>query len=155
LAKESPREYVKLLESRHHGRIRLSSSENKFFGWNHAQVAGMIVRHWKLPEILIKLIENHTEIEKIADKPEESREAFIVALSALLPAAADPEWIECRQFEMYYQKLLPENNYKVIELLEHTDREFNLFAPIMKLPAPAKSLVDQYNEATASTMLTI
>jgi HD-like signal output (HDOD) protein len=154
LAKESPRSYEKLLDSRKQGQIRLSSLENAAFGWTHGQVAGMIAHHWKLPGVLINLIGNHYEIEKFAGKPGVASDKVTVAISALLPTVADPVWFECRQFELYYNKLFPDNNHTIVELLEHTDKEFALFAPIMKLPTPAKSLVDQYNEVTASTMST-
>lgn len=73
-----------------------------------------------------------------------------VALSALLPTIADPIWIECRQFESYYDKLLPSNAPKIDELLALTDAEFEEFAPVMKLSTPSKSLVNCYNEAVAS-----
>jgi len=67
LAKESPQLYVKLLESRKQGQIRLSSLENQIFGWNHAQAGGMMARHWNLPDDFANLIENHTAIEKNID----------------------------------------------------------------------------------------
>ena len=148
LAKESPPSYVKLLESRRGGKIRLSSLERQAFGWTHAQAAGMIARHWKLPNDLVCLIENHTAIDKFSGKPGDAPDVVTIAMSALLPTVADPEWTECRQFDSYYEKIIPGNNPAVVELLDHVDKEYDCFAPIMKLPVPAKSLVERYNAET-------
>ena len=98
LARESPSSYVKLLESRKQGQIRLSTLESQAFGWTHAEAAGMIARHWKLPTDLIELIESHTSIEQFAD--EQGLAKVTVAMSALLPTVADPAWAECEQFRI-------------------------------------------------------
>ncbi len=150
LAKESPQIYVKLLESRKHGQIRLSSMENQVFGWNHAQAGGMMARHWNLPEDFANLIENHTAIEKILEDASEAPEKAAVTMSAFLPTVSDPGWTECQQLESYYEKINPGNSPTIIELLSQVDQEFDQFAPLMKLATPAKSLVDRYNEVTAS-----
>jgi HD-like signal output (HDOD) protein len=148
LAKESPQVYVKLLESRKQGQIRLSSLENQIFGWNHAQAGGMMARHWNLPEDFAHLIESHIEIEELIQKTAEAPDKVAVSLSALLPAIADPVWIECQQFESYYEKINPGNSPTIIELLSQIDREFEQFAPLMKIGTPSKSLVDRYNDVT-------
>ena len=151
LAKESPQLYAKLLESRKQGQIRLSSLENQVFGWTHAQAAAMMARHWNLPDDFANLIENHTAIEKFVDQPKEAPDMLSVSMSALLPTIADPVWTECQQFESYYEKITPGNSPTIVELLSQIDMEFDQFAPVMKLATPAKSLVDRYNEVTAST----
>ncbi|MGD0383534.1 MAG: HDOD domain-containing protein [Thermoguttaceae bacterium] len=150
LAKESPQLYVKLLESRKQGQIRLSSLENQIFGWNHAQAGGMMARHWNLPDDFASLIENHTATEKIVEQSNEAPDKAAMAMSALLPAIADPVWTECQQFESYYEKIMPGNSPTIMELMGQIDREFEHLAPIMKISTPAKSLVDRYNEVTAS-----
>jgi HD-like signal output (HDOD) protein len=152
LAKESPQVYVKLLESRKQGHIRLSSLENQVFGWNHAQAGGMMARHWNLPEDFAHLIENHTEIEKLIQQIAEAPDKAAVAMSALLPAIADPVWIECQKFESYYEKINPGNSPTIMELLSQVDLEFDQFAPLMKIATPAKSLVDCYNDVTTSAI---
>jgi HD-like signal output (HDOD) protein len=152
LAKESPQLYVKLLESRKQGQIRLSSLENQIFGWNHAQAGGMMARHWNLPDNFAGLIENHTAIEKSVEQPGEAPDKAAVAMSALLPAIADPVWTECQQFESYYEKIIPGNSPTIMELMSQIDREFDHLAPVMKIGTPEKSLVDRYNEVTASVM---
>ncbi len=151
LAKESPHSYVKLLESRKRGEIRLSALENQAFGWTHAQAAGMIARHWKLPDDLISLIENHTAIDEFADKPGEAPDKVTVAMSALLPSVADPDWTECRQFESCYEKIIPGNKPTIVELLDQIDKAYDQLAPIMRIATPAKTLVDCYNAVTVST----
>ena len=152
LAKESPQLYVKLLESRKQGQIRLSSLENQIFGWNHAQAGGMMARHWNLPDDFASLIENHTATEKSIEQSHEAPDKAAVAMSALLPAIADPVWTECQQFESYYEKIIPGNSPTIMELMGQIDREFEHLAPIMKISMPAKSLVDLYNEVTASAV---
>ena len=152
LAKESPQLYTKLLESRKQGQFRLSAIENQIFGWTHAQAAAMMTRHWNLPDDFADLIENHITIEKFADQPKEAPDKLAVSMSALLPTIADPLWTECQQFESYYDKITPDNSPTIIELLSQIDTEFDRFAPVMKLSTPAKSLVDRYNEVTASTI---
>ena len=151
LAKESPHLYVKLLESRKRGRIRLSSLENEIFGWQHAQAAGMMVRHWNLPENFAYLIENHIAIDKFADKLEAAPDMVAVGMSALLPTIVDPVWTECQQFELYYEKILPGNIPTIVELLTKIDQDFSRFAPLLKIATPTKSLVENYNEVTALT----
>ena len=152
LAKESPQLYVKLLESRKQGRFRLSSLENQIFDWNHAQAGGMMARHWNLPDDFASLIENHTATEKSIEQSHEAPDKAAVAMSALLPAIADPVWTECQQFESYYEKIIPGNSPTIMELMGQIDREFEHLAPIMKISMPAKSLVDLYNEVTASAV---
>ena len=148
LAKESPQIYAKLLESRKQGQLRLSSLENQVFGWNHAQAGGMMARYWNLPEDFALLIEDHAEIEKLIQHTAEAPDKAAVAMSALLPAIADPVWIECQQFESYYEKINPGNSPTIMELLSQIDREFDQLAPLMKISTPAKSLADCYIDVT-------
>ncbi len=151
LAKESPQFYMNLLKSREQGKMRLSSLENQFFGWQHAQAAGMMARHWNLPENLVNLIENHIAIDKFADKPEAAPDMVAVGMSALLPTIVDPVWTECQQFESYYEKILPGNIPTIIEMLSKIDQDFSKFAPLLKIATPTKSLIESYNEVTALT----
>jgi HD-like signal output (HDOD) protein len=150
LAKESPQVYVKLLESRKGGHIRLSALEDQIFGWNHAQAGGMMARNWNLPEDFASLIEEHTATDKLINQVAETPDKAAVAMSALLPAIADPVWVECQQFESNYEKVNPANSPTILELLSQIDREFEQFAPLMKIGLPAKTLADRYNEVTTS-----
>jgi HD-like signal output (HDOD) protein len=150
LAKESPQLYVKLLESRKQGQIRLSALENQIFGWNHAQAGEMMAQRWNLPDDFANLIVNHTAIGTSIEQIATASDKAAVAMSALLPAISDPIWTECQQFESYYVKLVPSNSPTIPELMGQIDREFEQLAPIMKISMPAKSLVDRYNEVMAS-----
>jgi HD-like signal output (HDOD) protein len=149
LARELPSSYVKLLTARNNGQIRLSALESQEFGWTHAEAAGMIARHWKFPPYLIDLIEGHVSIELFAKQ--HTPDKLSIAMSALLPTVADPDWTEFQEFTTYYEKLVSGNHPTIVELLDRIDHEYDLLAPVLKLPKPAKSLMDCYNEATVST----
>jgi HD-like signal output (HDOD) protein len=148
LAKESPSSYMNLLVTSKEGKTRLSALEKHSFGWTHAQAAAMIAKHWNLPQALINMIENHTNIEKFADNPGEAKDMATLALSAFLPSVVYSHWDECRQFESFYEKIVPGCDPTIPELLDHIDKEYELFAPLVKLPVPAKSLTDRYDAET-------
>jgi HD-like signal output (HDOD) protein len=149
LAKEAPKLYLKLLQARDDGKIRLSDLEQRVFGWNHAEAAGIMARLWNLPDGFAVLLENHQAIERWASQPEVEPGKLAVALSALLPTVADPTWVECETFDDYYRKVAPKGSPAAVELLDQTDREFAQFAPVLKLAAPGKSLVESFNEVIA------
>jgi HD-like signal output (HDOD) protein len=142
LAKEQPQRYLKLFESRTHGEARLSDLERAEFGWTHAEAAGYMARHWSLPEEFAKLIEWHTELDKLM-APEYSKEIgkLSVALSALLPANNDEQWYEREKFLACYEKLANGRGKSVADLFAQIDVELAEFAPVLKLAVPAKSLV--------------
>ena len=150
LAKSSPEVYTKLLESRNNGAVRLSALEKQLFGWTHAEAAGLMARHWKLPEAFAEMIEGHQSIEEWAKQPETAAGKLVVAMSALLPTTADSGWPECEQFERYYKQTFPAGGPDASDILGQVDDEFTEFAPVLKLAVPAKSLVDIYNESTAT-----
>ncbi len=150
LAKELPDVYVKLLEAREDGKVRLSFLEEQVFGWTHAQAAGIMARQWNLPEDFALLVENHQAIDRWVSHADAEPAKLAVALSALLPTTADPTWTESELFEAYYQRICPTGGPSVHELLEQTDDGFTEFAPVLKLSNPSKSLVDCYEEVTAA-----
>jgi len=147
LAKETPELYRKLLEARQDGRIRLSHLEERVFGWTHAEAGGIMARQWNLPEGFAVLVENHPAIERWANEPQNEPDKSAVALSALLPAAADPDWAERDKFQDYYQKVVPAGAPEATELLGQIDDEFTRFAPVLKLAVPSKSLVESFQDA--------
>jgi len=151
LARELPEAYVSLLKARNDGRVRLSDLERHVFGWNHAQAGGVMARQWNLPEAFAELIEGHLEIERYLERSDRDPGRLAVALSALLPAARDPSWLDCERFEQSFQRVLPIEQAKLVELLAHVDQQFTEFAPILKIAAPKKSLVELYQEATVET----
>lgn len=152
LAKELPTDYLDLLKRRDDGKLRLSELEQERFGWNHAQAGGMMARQWRLPEGFALLIEGHTgqtpTVEGIC--PHEFQAA--VSLSALLPSSSDSTWWECAQFEQAYHRLPCVDAPSVVELLGQIDTQFVEFAPLIKLDATAKTLVDYYQESPATAV---
>lgn len=149
LAKELPSEYADLLGRRENGRRRLSQIEQERFGWTHADAASQMARQWDLPAEFAELIAHHTEIEQLIADGASRPEQLAVALSSLLPVVSDDAWYECAQFVASYQQLCPANGPTIIDFLEKIDLEFIEFAPVLKITAPAKSLLTRYAEATA------
>ena len=116
LAKETPDQYRRLLEGRRDGEVRLSHLETELHGWTHAEAAGVICRLWNLPEGLTLRIENHLQLDGcLAEGGRQPSEAA-VALSSLLPSAADTVWPECQGFESAYERLRPTQGPKTLEL---------------------------------------
>ncbi len=144
LAKETPDVYVKLLEARKDGKFRLSALEQAVFGWTHADAAGIMARQWNLPDDFAVLVENHQAIDYWVSQGEKAPGNLAVAMSALLPAAADPAWRECQKFEACYAKAYPAQSPTVPELLAQIDGEFAEFAPVLRIETPGKSLVESY-----------
>ena len=150
LAKEAPEAYVRLLGARQDGKIRLSVLERHVFGWTHAEAAGIMARQWNLPEGFAVLIENHLEIERWLKEPKTESAKLAVALSALLPTTGDAGWPERALLEDYYAKSCPAGSPSVPQMLAQIDEEFADFAPVLKLAAPSKSLVDFYEEVAVA-----
>ena len=150
LAKENTKSYVELLAARKNGRVRLSHLEKQSFGWTHSEAAGMMARQWNLPEEFAAMIENHHAIEQYVANPQANPGKTAVALSALLPTVADPEWTECRLFEQYYDQTVPRGSTTVAEMLAQIDEQFVNFAPVLKVSSPRKSLVECYQEVVAA-----
>ncbi len=151
LAKELSKDYLALLEQRDNGRVRLSTLERERFGWTHAQAAAEIARSWNLPAEFGDLVEQHCSIDELLASPNARPEVVAVAMSALLPAASDETWVECPLFEQAYQHFRRPDSPAAPEFLARIDQEFVEFAPVLKLSAPAKSLVDSYNEVAVPT----
>jgi HD-like signal output (HDOD) protein len=150
LAKEMPREYLTLLETREKQGRRLSELEHEKFGWTHAQAAASMARGWKMPDDFAALLENHTSIDELIASGSAKPDALAVALSALLPSMSDVQWSECQQFESAYLRLRPANGLSLVEMLARVDQDFIDFAPVLKLNAPAKPLGAWYEESVAA-----
>lgn len=161
LAKERSGEYVKLLERRRSGKQRLSQLEREHFGWTHADAGSQMARRWNLPEEFADLIGCHSELEclsageescenELAVEPSNggmSAGRLAVALSSLLPPVTDDVWHERDQFVASYERFCPADGPSIEQLLESIDQEFVEFAPVLKVAAPAKTLVARYSEA--------
>ncbi len=150
LAKEASQLYTKLIQSRNDGKVRLSAIEQQVLGWTHAEAAGMMARQWNLPEAFAVLIEHHHQATQLAGQSQVEPATMSVALSALLPAAADAEWLECGQFESVFQAAVPQGGTGLPEVLHQVDEQFREFAPVMKLAEPGSSLVERYEHAMAA-----
>jgi HD-like signal output (HDOD) protein len=150
LAKEAADVYVRLLDARDHGKIRLSYLEQRLFAWNHAEAAGMMARQWNLPDDFAGLVEHHHAVDRWASEAQVHPGKFVVALSALLPTVVDPLWNECPLFEHYYAKVAPAGSPPAHELLAQVDHEFTDFAPLLKLGTPSKSLVESFSEMASA-----
>ena len=151
LAREEPEAYAALLEARENGQSRLSHLEQKAFGWTHAEAGGIMARQWNLPEQFAVLVESHQVDDPGVYGANGETEKLAVAISALLPATADPIWAQSSDFEDCYGKVCPAGSPSAVELLEQIDREYVEFAPLLKLSTEGKSLVESYNEAAAPT----
>lgn len=150
LAKEFPHEYAELLSRRAGGAVRLSALEQERFGWTHAEVAGMLATHWKLPRLLVDLIAAHASnpsTSDVANAPASA--ARVIELSTLLPSAADDSWHEMPQFEALWHSLAERNGESVLDLLEQIDRECEEFAPVLKLTRKGPSLADRCRQSLA------
>jgi hypothetical protein len=55
--------------------------EREIIGFDHVQVAAVLMRNWKLPQALVTIIENHMQLDSQADY---MLEAGIVHLCALI-----------------------------------------------------------------------
>lgn len=145
LAKELPAQYINLLEGRNGGEVRLSTLEQAKYGWTHATAAGVMARSWSLPEEFARLIESHTQLNQLVESGSKDIGGLSVALSSLLPAASDKIWHERDAFLAAFTKIVGAGaNPK--ETLAKVDAEFTEFAPVLKLAAPAKSLVQYFEE---------
>jgi HD-like signal output (HDOD) protein len=145
LARELAHDYASLLERRAGGRLRLSQLERERFGWTHSAAAAQMARQWNLPDEFVELIERHTDLDELLDGGAGAGQ-LAVALSSLLPAVSDEGWPEAGRFANSFARLSG-RRVSIAELLERIDQEFIDFAPILKIAAPAKSLVTRYAEA--------
>jgi HD-like signal output (HDOD) protein len=147
LAKELPDQYAVLLADRDGGRRRLSDLERERFGWTHADAAGVIARTWSLPEEFALLIEAHPLLDQFLTDPSTDPSKLVVSLSSALPSMHDETWNEYERFESAYAKIAGADP-TVPDMLARIDRDFEDFAPVLKIAGSDRSLQDSYNEAT-------
>jgi HD-like signal output (HDOD) protein len=150
LSKELPTQYTKLLEGRAGGKHRLSTLEQAEFGWDHAQAAGVIARAWSLPEEFSRLIEGHTQLDKLLAESSKDIGLLSVSLSANLPTATDNEWLDGPAFVAAFEKLAAGKGKTLAEVFAAVDKDFAEFAPMLKLQACGKSLVQNLEALSAA-----
>jgi HD-like signal output (HDOD) protein len=147
LAKELPDEYNELLNARQDNERRLSDLERERFGWDHADAAALMAKKWNLPAEFTAMISQHVTPDILAPDLRGHWAQIAVALSSLLPSVTDPRWNDAERFEQIYTTLRPIGNPSVAQVLAQVDREFCEFAPVLKLPSPAKTLAAVYEES--------
>jgi HD-like signal output (HDOD) protein len=148
LAKELGDRYAVLLTQRAAGK-RLSDLEREAFGWTHADAGAAMANSWRLPETFVQMIRGHVSLNRWLAGEKAPPGVLAVALSALLPSASDPQWLDCAQFASAYNKLGKNNALPIPEMLGKVDAEFNEFAPVLKVARPAKTLVELFQGETA------
>ncbi|WP_417745210.1 HDOD domain-containing protein [Rosistilla oblonga] len=141
LLKELPEQYAPLLARRESENARLSSLEKEFFGWDHAEAAGVLARKWNLPEEFAGLMENHTQLDQLLAGGESLRGRACVALASLLPSCNDPNWNEKDLFVAGYRQLVGSTD-DLKSLLQDVDESAEKFAPLLKLPVPQVKLTN-------------
>jgi hypothetical protein len=92
------------------------------------------------------LIEAHSSPHG-ADDPRSALREAIIRLSSLLPPACDEYWQEREFFGQAFARLVSAGATSMAEMLQLVDNEFAEFAPILKLAAAARPLVERLNEA--------
>lgn len=147
LAKELGDKYRTLIENRNEGETRISDLERETFGWTHAEAGGVIARGWSLPEGFAELIESHLDLDDYVDSPKQNPGRVAVALSALLPATADESWKELPRFQAAYDKAMG-SGPSVAETLEQVDKDYEEFAPVLKLANPSVTLTEIYQKSS-------
>jgi hypothetical protein len=110
-----------------------------------------MARKWSLPEEFAQLIEAHIKLDEFLANGCKEPGKLAVALSALLPAGNDPQWRDRERFSAAFQKLAGGKGQTPDAIFAQVDQEFADFAPVLKLPAPAKSLVQHWNDALVAT----
>ena len=97
------------------------------------------------------MVEGHTDIDLWLESGPDGLGEAIVALSALLPSSADPRWNEFERFESGYNRMMILGGPRFSAMLEQTDDEFAEFAPLLKITAPKRSLLDYHDQMAAAS----
>lgn len=147
LAKEIPQRYLQLFHDRSEGQERLSDLELTNFGWTHADAAAFMCRAWSLPEEFAILIESHCKLDELVASSNKSPGKLAVALSSLLPASSDKDWNDRDRFLAIFQQLTAGKGTTAVHFAAEVDKAFEEFAPVLRLPTPAKTLAQYLEEA--------
>ncbi|SMP46803.1 HD-like signal output (HDOD) domain, no enzymatic activity [Neorhodopirellula lusitana] len=149
LLKELPEKYESLVKQRAADGKRLSGLEQEMFGWDHADAAALLASRWNLPEEFVSLIAQHTQMEELLGKGDLARGAACVALASLLPSCCEDTWSERDDFLSAMDQLVKPSLELRDLIMAEVDEQTSEFAPLMKLPVPAKTLVDFFIEEAA------
>lgn len=148
LLQEMPETYQKLVERRTVENRRLSGLEREAFGWDHAEAAAKLAEKWSLPVEFADLIRDHTQLEPLLTRGDSTKAAACVALASMLPSCSDPLWNERDPFVDGFERLTNEPVEVLQDLLQQTDERTAEFAPLLKLPAPEKTLSEFWETAS-------
>jgi len=141
LLKEMPEQYQDLLDRCGKESRRLSGLEQECFGWDHADAAALLAEKWKLPPGFVDLIRHHTQLKELLQQGPEMRGSICVALASLLPSCNDSNWDEQSMFTESFTTLVGISEIDLAELLAQVDQDAASFAPLLRLPVPAQTLV--------------
>ncbi|MDA7951752.1 MAG: HDOD domain-containing protein [Pirellulaceae bacterium] len=147
LAKELGDTYEQLITTSNADHARLSDLEQEAFGWNHAEAAAEVGRSWSLPAEFIRLIEGHVHLEKWLETTPLDPGQIAVSFSSLLPIAHKDTWSEHKLFSGYYAELAPHDVRPLAELFEEVDRQFEEFAPLLKIESKTMPLTEYLTNA--------
>lgn len=91
LYNNSPDEYEKALEAEKLGSMSLETIEEQFFGVNHRQLGGALLRKWNFPDLFADVAEEH-ESDHISSPHKSTVILVSVAclVSEMIASAADP-----------------------------------------------------------------
>ena len=142
LLRALPEQYEGLVQRRTEEKIRMSTLEKELFGWDHAQAAAALCRNWRLPEEFAVLIERHPALDELLTGPTPQIDAACVALAALLPSCRDTEWREEQEFLNGIARVSINGTIDLTQMLTDVDKNFEEFAPMLKVLVPDKSLSD-------------
>ena len=119
---------------------RLSTLEEEYFGWSHADASLILGQYWKLPDILVDLTSNHLKAQEASATFAQNPERAVVALSALLPSAAYAEWDDRSQFTSAFNTCFPGSTQMYATLFDRVDMEFDQYAALLQIASPKQSL---------------
>ncbi len=156
LAQCWPNEYAELLTRQEDEGVRLSFLENERFGWNHAMAGAYLAEEWGFGNEFAKSIENHIRPVFDHDGSKTGLSDALVALSSLLPSAADSEWKEAEEFFNAYYRVIKKAQpvAKAIpqppQLFAEVDFQYNDLLTVTATPAPTLTLVEYQKKYTES-----
>jgi len=104
---------------------------------------------WSLPESFAKIVEQHTKLDELIAAGSKDYGVLAVGLSALTPGVHDTTWHDCERLSAAYQRLAGPSAQPLDELFAKIDAEFADIAPILKLPAPNRTLASYLKEQPA------
>lgn len=143
LIKQLPQQYEQMMaELAANPKRRLSELETVNFSWTHADAGEILSKNWKLPDPLVQLIANHTNVEDYIAHFDKNSEQVVVSMSALLPSVTKANWDEAVLFMKNYPKMLGGRSLPIDHFFTKVDKEFEQYAAIIQISKPDRPLSD-------------